>query len=43
KKREKLIRESLSIPNFERVLQSSISCQHSKRKAWGSKYGSGIR
>ncbi|CAM9204617.1 unnamed protein product, partial [Discosporangium mesarthrocarpum] len=41
--REKLIHERLAIPNFHLALQKGLSCPHSKTKAWGDKYGSGLR
>lgn len=41
--RERLIREELMIPSFEKVLQQSTGCSHAQTKAWGDKYGSGLR
>lgn len=41
--RERLIREELSIPGFEKALQRNVGCAHARTKAWGDKYGSGLR
>lgn len=41
--RDRLIKEELSIPNFGRALQANIGCSHTRTKAWGDKYGSGLR
>lgn len=41
--RERLIREELGIPGFDKALQANIGCSHVRTKAWGDKYGSGLR
>ena len=41
--RDRLIKEELGIPNFGRALQANIGCSHTRTKAWGDKYGSGLR
>ncbi len=41
--RERLIKEELGIPNFRRALQANIGCSHARTKAWGDKYGSGLK
>lgn len=41
--RERLIKEELGIPGFEKALQRDIGCAHIRTKAWGDKYGSGLR
>lgn len=41
--RERLIREELIIPGFEKALQRNVGCAHARTKAWGDKYGSGLR
>lgn len=41
--RERLIKEELGIPEFEKALQANIGCSHVRTKAWGDKYGSGLR
>lgn len=41
--RERLIREELGIPHFEKVFQRDLGCLHPQTKAWGNKYGSGLR
>lgn len=41
--RERLVKEELGIPNFDRALQANIGCSHTRTKAWGDKYGSGLR
>lgn len=41
--RERLIKEELGIPGFEKALQRNIGCSHTRTKAWGDKYGSGLR
>lgn len=41
--RERLMREELGIPGFEKALQRNIGCSHTRTKAWGDKYGSGLR
>ena len=41
--RERLIREELGIPRFEKALKPNIGCSHTRTKAWGDKYGSGLR
>lgn len=41
--RERLVKEELGIPDFDRALQANIGCSHTRTKAWGDKYGSGLR
>lgn len=41
--RERLIKEELGIPGFDKALQANIGCSHTRTKAWGDKYGSGLR
>lgn len=41
--RERLMQQELSIPGFEKALQRNIGCSHIRTKAWGDKYGSGLR
>lgn len=41
--RERLIKEELGIPGFNKALQANIGCPHTRTKAWGDKYGSGLR
>ncbi|RLN70239.1 hypothetical protein BBJ28_00004281 [Nothophytophthora sp. Chile5] len=40
----KRAKEVLCIPNFHRVIDSSrVECEHRELKAWGGKYGSGLK
>eukprot|EP00752_Nemacystus_decipiens_P010357 g9227.t1 len=41
--RDRLIKEELGIPGFDKALQANIGCSHARTKAWGDKYGSGLR
>lgn len=43
RERERLIREELNIPGFEKVLRPALGCSHPRTKAWGDKYGLGQR
>ncbi|CAN0476128.1 unnamed protein product, partial [Laminaria digitata] len=41
--RERLMQQELGIPGFEKALQRNIGCSHIRTKAWGDKYGLGLR
>ncbi|RLN74041.1 hypothetical protein BBJ28_00000366 [Nothophytophthora sp. Chile5] len=41
---ERRAKDALCIPNFHRVVDSSrVECEHRELKAWGGKYGSGLK
>lgn len=41
--RKRLIKEEVTIRGFEKALQRNVGCSHTRTKAWGDKYGSGLR
>lgn len=41
--RKRLIKEEMRVVGFEKALQRNIGCSHTRTKAWGDKYGSGLR
>lgn len=41
--RQRLIAEETKILGFEKALQRNIGCAHTRTKAWGNEYGSGLR
>lgn len=43
RERKRLIKEEVTIVGFEKALQRNIGCSHTRTKAWGDKYGSGLR